>query len=133
MFMYIERNEKMSQEKVNRYKADKKNRKKAINKAKRTDLYINLFLIAVTVIICAFIAWSVYAKFFKKAEPVKTVNNLTSGEIEKIIDRHTDSKSDSSEDSSDNSSETVSEDNSETESASESETETTTEITPTGE
>lgn len=123
----------MSQEKVNRYKTDKKNRKKSINKAKRTDLYIDLFLIAVTVIICAFIAWSVYAKFFKKAEPVKTVNNLTSGEIEKIIDRHTDSESDSSEDSTDSSSETISEASSETEAVSENATETTTETAPTGE
>lgn len=102
----------MSQEKVNRYKAEKKNRKKAAKKANRTDLYINLFLITVAVIICGFIAWSVYADFFKKAEPVKTVNKLTSGEIEKIIDRHEDSNSDSDssdEDASSDISEDISE------------------------
>ena len=78
----------MSQEKVNRYKSEKKNRKKNAAKAKRTALYINLFLIAVALIICVFIAWSIYAEFFKKETPVKTVNKLSSGEITRIIDRN---------------------------------------------
>lgn len=84
----IERNEKMSQEKVNRYKNEKKNRKKTAAKAKRTDLYINLFLIAVALIICVFIGWSIYAEFFREEKPVKTVNKLSSGEISRIIDRN---------------------------------------------
>lgn len=109
----------MSQDKVNRYKANKQSRKKAVNQAKRTDFYINLFLITVTVVIVAFIAWSVYAEFFRKTEPAKTVNKLTAGEIEKIIDRHTDADdSDDSESDDDSESET----SSESESVSENET-----------
>lgn len=96
----LERNENMSQEKVNRYKNEKKNRKKTVSKAKRTDLYINLFLITVTLIICVFIAWSVYAEFFKKDEPVRTVNKLSSGEISRIIDRNKDDKDEDSSDES---------------------------------
>lgn len=96
----LERNENMSQEKVNRYKNEKKNRKKAVSKAKRTDLYINLFLITVTLIICVFIAWSVYAKFFRKEKPVRTVNKLSSGEITRIIDRNKDDKNEVSSDES---------------------------------
>lgn len=96
----LERNENMSQEKVNRYKNEKKNRKKTVSKAKRTDLYINLFLITVTLIICAFIAWSVYAEFFRKDKPVRTVSKLSSGEISRIIDRNKDDNNEVSSDES---------------------------------
>lgn len=99
----LERNENMSQEKVNRYKSEKKNRKKTVSKTKRTDLYINLFLITVTLIICVFIAWSVYAEFFKKDKPVRTVNKLSSGEISRIIDRNNDDKNEVSSDESESS------------------------------
>lgn len=87
----------MSQEKVDRYKNEKKNRKKTVAKAKRTDLYINLFLITVALVICVFIAWSVYAQFFRKEKPVRQVSKLSSGEITRIIDRNKEDKETSSE------------------------------------
>ncbi len=78
----------MSQEKVNRYKAEKKNRKKGMNPDRKADIMINIFIAAVIIALSAFIIWSVYAKYFKKATPQKTDYSLTSGEIARIIDTH---------------------------------------------
>ena len=78
----------MSQEKVNRYKAEKKGRKKGMNPDRKADIMINIFIAAVIIALSAFIIWSVYAKYFKKATPQKTDYSLTSGEIARIIDTH---------------------------------------------
>ena len=78
----------MSQEKVDRYKAEKKNRKKGMNPDRKTDIMINLFIAAVIIALSAFIIWSVYVTYFKEKTPQKTTYNLTSGEISRIIDNH---------------------------------------------
>lgn len=105
----------MSQEKVNRYKAEKKNRKKGINPDRKADIMINIFIAAVIIALSAFIIWSVYAKYFKKATPQKTDYSLTSGEIARIIDTHKEKASEKETES-----EAVSDSNADSESNAES-------------
>lgn len=89
----------MSQEKVNKYKEDKKNRKKHINKEKRTDTLISLGIALVIIALCAFIIWSVYATYFKSETKEKTTYKLSAGEISRIIDSHEDKDKETGKDS----------------------------------
>lgn len=76
----------MSQEKVDRYKKDKRNRKKIIRKQKRHHFYS---MCAVTILAIAFIGyfgWSIYdAVAPKKEETTTFANKYTAEELQSIL------------------------------------------------